>query len=121
MVLRQTPALGSEELLTNGILTQKKSSDGKQRPLLASCASFHRSLSQQGGVEDLDEEQQRECAANRIDMIDSEILVRESGKMVFLLGLLDNLKSEGHRCLVFSSSRKVLNILEKVLKERVCC
>jgi SNF2 family DNA or RNA helicase len=46
-------------------------------------------------------------------------LIRESGKMTFLVKLLDNLKEEGHRCLVFSSSRRMLDIVEKVMRGRV--
>lgn len=46
-------------------------------------------------------------------------LIRESGKMMFLVKLLDNLKEEGHRCLVFSSSRRMLDIVEKVMRGRV--
>jgi len=54
-----------------------------------------------------------------VDHIPDELLVQESGKMVFLVALLDNLKAEGHRCLVFSQSRKVLNIIQKVVQNRV--
>ncbi|XP_028400404.1 DNA excision repair protein ERCC-6-like [Dendronephthya gigantea] len=45
-------------------------------------------------------------------------LVEESGKLVFLLQLLVNLKREGHRTLVFSQSRKMLDIIQKVLKDK---
>ncbi|KAJ7333824.1 DNA excision repair protein ERCC-6-like [Desmophyllum pertusum] len=44
-----------------------------------------------------------------------KVLTQESGKMVFLLSLLENLKSEGHRCLVFSQSRKMLDIVQRVV------
>ena len=47
-------------------------------------------------------------------------LVQESGKLVFLVQLLDHLKSNGHQTLVFSQSRKMLDIIEKVLNEKVC-
>ncbi|CAH3197195.1 unnamed protein product, partial [Porites evermanni] len=43
------------------------------------------------------------------------VLTQESGKMVFLVSLLNNLKSEGHRCLVFSQSRKMLDIIQRVI------
>ena len=46
-------------------------------------------------------------------------LIHESGKMLFLITLLDNLKAEGHRCLVFSQSRKMLDIIQRVIKHRV--
>ena len=48
-----------------------------------------------------------------------KILIQESGKLVFLLALLDNLKSEGHRCLIFSQSRKMLDIIDRILTHRV--
>ena len=58
-------------------------------------------------------------AATRIQHISDDILVRESGKLVFLIKLLDRLKEEGHRCLVFSQSRKILDIMQKVFSNRV--
>ena len=45
-------------------------------------------------------------------------LVQESGKLVFLVQLLLHLKSKGHQTLVFSQSRKMLDIIEKVLNEK---
>ncbi|XP_067685649.1 DNA excision repair protein ERCC-6-like isoform X2 [Haliotis asinina] len=59
-----------------------------------------------------------ESAANRINHIDDEVLIGESGKLLVLVDLLDNLKSEGHRCLVFSQSRKMLDIIQKVVTNR---
>lgn len=47
------------------------------------------------------------------------VLTQESGKMVFLVSLLNNLKSEGHRCLVFSQSRKMLDIIQRVITHGV--
>ena len=46
--------------------------------------------------------------------------MQESGKLVFLVQLLQQLNSEGHRTLVFSQSRKMLDIIQKVLKDKVC-
>ena len=48
-----------------------------------------------------------------------EQLIQESGKMVFLVELLRQLKQEGHRTLVFSQSRKMLDIIHKVLADKV--
>lgn len=45
-----------------------------------------------------------------------KVLTQESGKMAFLVSLLENLKSEGHRCLVFSQSRKMLDIIQRVMR-----
>ena len=47
------------------------------------------------------------------------VLTQESCKVVFLVSLLDNLKSEGHRCLVFSQSRKMLDIIQRVITHKV--
>uniref|UniRef100_A0A8C3XUL5 DNA excision repair protein ERCC-6-like n=1 Tax=Chelydra serpentina TaxID=8475 RepID=A0A8C3XUL5_CHESE len=56
--------------------------------------------------------------ANKIDHLSDEILIRESGKLMFLMGLLERLQEEGHRTLVFSQSRKMLDILERILTHR---
>ncbi|NXL94299.1 ERC6L protein, partial [Alectura lathami] len=56
--------------------------------------------------------------ANKIDHLSDETLIRESGKMLFLVGLLERLREEGHRTLVFSQSRKMLDIIERVLCSR---
>ncbi|XP_022086433.1 DNA excision repair protein ERCC-6-like [Acanthaster planci] len=47
-----------------------------------------------------------------------EVLLTESCKLQFLVSLLVNLRREGHRTLVFSQSRKMLDIIEKVLKNQ---
>ncbi|KAK2516946.1 Ercc6l [Columba livia] len=56
--------------------------------------------------------------ANKIDHLSDETLIQESGKMLFLIGLLERLREEGHRTLVFSQSRKMLDIIEHVLSCR---
>ncbi|XP_069723473.1 DNA excision repair protein ERCC-6-like [Phaenicophaeus curvirostris] len=56
--------------------------------------------------------------ADKIDHLSDETLIRESGKMLFLVGLLERLREEGHRTLVFSQSRKMLDIIEHVLSRR---
>ncbi|XP_053130112.1 DNA excision repair protein ERCC-6-like [Hemicordylus capensis] len=50
--------------------------------------------------------------------ISDEILIKESGKLCFLITLLERLQEEGHRTLVFSQSRKMLDIIERVLTRR---
>ena len=67
----------------------------------------------------MDDNAQNQCAVDRIQHIPDRQLTGESGKMVFLVELLDNLKADGHRCLVFSQSRKVLDIIQKVVRQRV--
>lgn len=44
-----------------------------------------------------------------------EKLIGDSGKMVFLVYLMKNLKDENHRTVIFSQSRKMLDIIQKVL------
>ncbi|XP_014811445.1 PREDICTED: DNA excision repair protein ERCC-6-like [Calidris pugnax] len=56
--------------------------------------------------------------ANKIDHLSDETLIQESGKMTFLIGLLERLREEGHQTLVFSQSRKMLDIIEHVLSRR---
>ena len=75
---------------------------------------------------DADEDDSRSFATQPKGLGPSDkVLTQESGKMVFLVSLLDNLKAEGHRCLVFSQSRKMLDIVQRVITRRVgrenCC
>ncbi|KFZ47518.1 DNA excision repair protein ERCC-6-like, partial [Antrostomus carolinensis] len=58
------------------------------------------------------------AGANKIDHLSEETVIQESGKMLFLVGLLERLREEGHRTLVFSQSRKMLDIIEHVLSRR---
>ncbi|XP_040855736.1 DNA excision repair protein ERCC-6-like [Ochotona curzoniae] len=53
-----------------------------------------------------------------IDQIPDDALMEESGKMIFLMDLLTRLRDEGHQTLVFSQSRQILNIIERLLKNR---
>ena len=59
-----------------------------------------------------------EAAATRIDGISDATRIAEAGKMRFLVALLDNIRDSGHRALVFSQSRKVLDIIQRVLNNR---
>ncbi|NXA04618.1 ERC6L protein, partial [Sapayoa aenigma] len=56
--------------------------------------------------------------SGKIDHLSDETMIQESGKMQFLVGLLERLREEGHRTLVFSQSRKMLDIIELVLSRR---
>jgi SNF2 family DNA or RNA helicase len=51
------------------------------------------------------------------DKTDVKALVSVSVKTKFLLRLMANLKSEGHRVLVFSMSKKMLDLLETILAD----
>ncbi|XP_068559078.1 DNA excision repair protein ERCC-6-like [Cebidichthys violaceus] len=50
--------------------------------------------------------------------IPDDTLISESGKLVFLFALLERLRDEGHRTLVFAHYRKVLDIIERILGNR---
>jgi len=54
-----------------------------------------------------------------ISHIRDELLIKESGKVVFVIGLMENLREENHRVLVFSASRRMLDIIQKVMKSKV--
>ncbi|KAJ6644784.1 hypothetical protein lerEdw1_013549, partial [Lerista edwardsae] len=54
----------------------------------------------------------------KIERISDETLIEESGKLHFLVALLERLQEEGHRTLVFSQSRKMLDIIERILIHR---
>ncbi|XP_072243275.1 DNA excision repair protein ERCC-6-like [Leuresthes tenuis] len=56
--------------------------------------------------------------ANSIANVSDDTLISESGKLVFLLALLERLREEGHRTLVFAHYRKVLDFLERILGNR---
>ncbi|XP_029463405.1 DNA excision repair protein ERCC-6-like [Rhinatrema bivittatum] len=58
------------------------------------------------------------AGAFKIEHISDESLIQESGKLVFLMGLLEKLRDEGHQTLVFSQSRKMLDIINKVLSNK---
>ncbi|CAL1535176.1 unnamed protein product, partial [Lymnaea stagnalis] len=68
--------------------------------------------------EDLEQPEAYESAVSQINQIPDEVLVNESGKMQILVDLLDTFKQEGRKTLVFSQSRKLLNIIQKVIKNR---
>ncbi|XP_070808107.1 DNA excision repair protein ERCC-6-like [Pituophis catenifer annectens] len=53
-----------------------------------------------------------------IGHVSDEMLIQESGKLSFLVALLERLQDEGHRTLVFSLSRKTLDIIERVLTHK---
>ena len=60
-----------------------------------------------------------ESAATQVDKIPDTTLIGESGKMQVLVELVDHLKQQGHRTLIFSQSRKLLDIIQKVVTNRV--
>uniref|UniRef100_G1SVR3 ERCC excision repair 6 like, spindle assembly checkpoint helicase n=1 Tax=Oryctolagus cuniculus TaxID=9986 RepID=G1SVR3_RABIT len=70
-------------------------------------------FSAQDGIEEEDS-----SGVDPIDQIPDDTLMGESGKMIFLMDLLKRLRDEGHQTLVFSQSRQILNIIERLLKNR---
>uniref|UniRef100_H2ZIQ9 DNA excision repair protein ERCC-6-like n=1 Tax=Ciona savignyi TaxID=51511 RepID=H2ZIQ9_CIOSA len=83
--------------------------------LLSTKACHELGLESNDSTEDLDTEAIEGCAANRINNIPDTLLMEESGKLQFLIQLLIRLREEGHRTLVFSMSRKMLNIMQRIL------
>ncbi|XP_049623130.1 DNA excision repair protein ERCC-6-like [Suncus etruscus] len=65
-------------------------------------------------------ENERENLLNmeQFNQVTDTALIQESGKMIFLMDLLKELRDEGHQTLVFSQSRQILNIIEYLLKNR---
>lgn len=74
---------------------------------------------EQGSVSDaIHPDEETESAVSQIDKISDDTLVAESGKLQFLVSLMECLREEGHRTLIFSQSRKMLDIMERVLRNR---
>ncbi|XP_028631629.1 DNA excision repair protein ERCC-6-like [Grammomys surdaster] len=65
-----------------------------------------------------DENEEDASDMNSIDHLTDNTLMQESGKMIFLMSLLERLQDEGHQTLVFSQSRQILNIIERLLKNK---
>ncbi|XP_031221787.1 DNA excision repair protein ERCC-6-like [Mastomys coucha] len=65
-----------------------------------------------------DENEQDVSNMDSIDHLTDNTLMQESGKMIFLMSLLERLQDEGHQTLVFSQSRQILNIIERLLKNK---
>lgn len=83
-----------------------------------------RACVQMGMYDDMTREQieefleREEGRAMSIGDVTDDVLLKESGKMTFVLELLSILKAEGHRTLLFSQSRKILDILHRILTNR---
>lgn len=84
--------------------------------LLSARACRQLGLESPQDIEDLDSE--AESGNSRIDGLSDETLVQESGKLIFLIGLLERLRDEGHQTLVFSQSRKMLDIIHRILSRK---
>ncbi|KAK5870589.1 hypothetical protein PBY51_003525 [Eleginops maclovinus] len=63
-------------------------------------------------------QQNKDTGLCTIANIPDDTLIAESGKLVFLFALLERLREDGHRTLVFAHYRKVLDIIERILGNR---
>ncbi|GFR06208.1 DNA excision repair protein ERCC-6-like [Trichonephila clavata] len=87
--------------------------------LLSQRACLQLGLNGELNDEDLHRELEDESTySSSIENVTDETLIAESGKMKFLIKLLENLKNEGHRTLVFSLSRKILDMVHRILTNR---
>lgn len=70
------------------------------------------------GLEGDDTEEHDIAAVTKFDHLSDEALIEESGKLLLLIELLHKLKEEEHRTLVFSQSRKMLDMIDRILNNR---
>uniref|UniRef100_UPI003D7C1DE0 DNA excision repair protein ERCC-6-like n=1 Tax=Danio rerio TaxID=7955 RepID=UPI003D7C1DE0 len=73
---------------------------------------------ERGSDSELVHSDESESAVSQIDNISDHTLIEESGKLQFVVSLMECLREEGHRTLIFSQSRKMLDIMERVLRNR---
>ncbi|XP_014783663.1 DNA excision repair protein ERCC-6-like [Octopus bimaculoides] len=55
------------------------------------------------------------CAATQLNGIPDTVLCQESGKLIVLIELLGYIVATNHKCVVFSQSAKMLDIIQKIL------
>lgn len=118
--------LQSEEV-SNILMTKK--SPLVQLTILKKICDHPRLLSkracvQMGMYDDMTKEEiekfldEEEATSLPIKGVNDDVLIQESGKMKFVLQLLTILRDEGHRTLLFSQSRKILDIIQRILTNR---
>ncbi|CAE1283508.1 ERCC6L [Acanthosepion pharaonis] len=56
-----------------------------------------------------------DCAATQLTGIPDALLYKESSKLMIVIELLGYLSATGHKCLVFSQSTKMLDIIQQIL------
>lgn len=66
----------------------------------------------------LQEMDDKSSSVSSIDNVSDETLILESGKLKLVINLLEKLKETGHRTLVFSLSRKILDMIHRILVNR---
>ncbi|XP_069842841.1 DNA excision repair protein ERCC-6-like [Dendropsophus ebraccatus] len=57
-------------------------------------------------------------AVTKFDHLSDEALIEESGKLLLLIQLLNKLREGGHKTLVFSQSRKMLDMIDRILNNQ---
>ncbi|XP_073463962.1 DNA excision repair protein ERCC-6-like [Aquarana catesbeiana] len=72
-----------------------------------------RACSQLGLEGDMSEDEPE--PVTKFDHLSDEALIEESGKLLLLIELLHKLREEDHRTLVFSQSRKMLDMVDRIL------
>ncbi|XP_075040678.1 DNA excision repair protein ERCC-6-like [Mixophyes fleayi] len=70
------------------------------------------------GLEGDETEEDAFGAVTKFDHLSDKALIDESGKLILLIELLHKLKEQGHRTLVFSQSRKMLDMVDRILHNR---
>lgn len=86
--------------------------------LLSAAAITKLGLEERGEKALVGDDAAVDAEAQGISNVSDETLISESGKLVFLFRLLEKLREEGCRTLVFAHYRKVLDILERILGNR---
>uniref|UniRef100_A0A3Q3XFC0 DNA excision repair protein ERCC-6-like n=1 Tax=Mola mola TaxID=94237 RepID=A0A3Q3XFC0_MOLML len=84
-------------------------------PRLLSAAAIAKLGLEENGAET---QQNGDVEAHSIANVPDDSLISESGKLDFLFALLERLREEGHRTLIFAHYRKVLDIIERILGNR---
>ncbi|KAM9360857.1 DNA excision repair protein ERCC-6-like [Symphorus nematophorus] len=87
-------------------------------PRLLSAAAIAKLGLEESTAETQQNDDMETDAAHSIANVPDDALISESGKLVFLFALLERLRQEGHRTLVFAHYRKVLDIIERILGNR---
>ncbi|XP_051250315.1 LOW QUALITY PROTEIN: DNA excision repair protein ERCC-6-like [Dicentrarchus labrax] len=87
-------------------------------PRLLSAAAIAKLGLEESTAESHQNDDTETDAAHGIANITDDTLISESGKLVFLFALLEKLRQDGHRTLVFAHYRKVLDIIERILGNR---
>ncbi|XP_055986112.1 DNA excision repair protein ERCC-6-like [Sorex fumeus] len=86
-------------------------------PRLLSARTCHL-LNLEAGQFSVDNEREDLPDRGHFSQVTDTTLIEESGKMIFLMDLLKRLRDEGHQTLLFSQSRQILNIIERLLRNR---